>query len=88
METRGTVRSPLDGADKSWKNSTIAVRSSRDRTSFIAESIHDCQTTFSGESGARSTPDRGTIVVDRGAIMVDRGAIVVDHGENRGYDEA
>ena len=47
----------------------IEPRSSRDRTSFIAESIHDCQTTFSRESGARSTPDRGSIVVRLWSIV-------------------
>ena len=48
----------------------IEPRSSRDRTSFITESIHDCQTTFSGESGPRSTPDRGPIVARSWSIVV------------------
>ena len=71
---------PSDGANASWKNSTIAVRSNRDRaaitarsgrdrTSFIAESIHDRPTTFPGASGARSTPDRSLIVMRSWSIV-------------------
>ena len=54
-----------DGVGNSWKNTTIAVRSSLDRGSFRVESIHDHQSACAGESGARSTLDRGPIVVDR-----------------------
>ena len=47
----------------------IEPQLSRDRTSFIAELIHVRQTTFSGESRARSTPDRGLIVARSWSIM-------------------
>ena len=72
-----TWRAPSDGAEKAWKNRTIAVRSSRDRgrdraaiaarssrdrTSFAAESLLLELTMINGDPGPRSTPDRGLIV--------------------------
>ena len=65
--------STSDGADKSWKSSTIAVRSSHDRaaiaarsnhdiTSFIAESFQPDPTAADRDPGPRSWPDRGLIV--------------------------
>ena len=63
--------STSDGADKSWKSSTIAVRSSHDRaaiaarsnrdlTSFIAESFQPDPTAADRDPGPRSWPDRGS----------------------------
>ena len=83
FDARGAITiggSPSDGANTSWKNSTIAVRSNRDRaaivarsirdrTSFITESIHDRQMTFPGASGARSTPDHSPIVARLWSIV-------------------
>ena len=57
-------RSPSDGQDDSRKNSTIAVRSNRDRGAIVDLSsrnhFHDHQTAFIGESRSRSWPDRGS----------------------------
>ena len=52
-----------DDGDKSWKNPTIVVRSSRDRTALVAESIPQDQTAADRAPGSRSTHDRGPIVV-------------------------
>ena len=70
-----TIHSPevqSDDGDKSWKNPTIAVRSSRDRaaittrpsrdrTAFVAESIPQDQTAADRAPGSRSRRDCGLI---------------------------
>ena len=74
--------STSDGADKSWKNSTIAVRSSRDRaaiaarsnrdlTSFIAETLQSDPTAADRDPGPRSTPVR-CLIVARSGLFLER----------------
>ena len=53
---------PSDSADKAWKNPTIVVRSSRDRSSFAAESPLLDPTTIDRDLGPL-LPNRGPIVV-------------------------
>ena len=63
-----TIRSPSsgrsrsDGHDDSWKNSTIATRSSRDQGANVVESPPSYQTATDRDSGSRLTHDRGSIV--------------------------
>ena len=60
---------PSDDADKTWKNprsrsdrAMIAVRSSRDRISFLGESSPIDRQAIDEGSGPRSWPDRGPIM--------------------------
>ena len=59
-----------DDPGASWKNTTIAVRSNRDRRAFNAESTPRVPDSIFvmifGEKDAQSTHDQATIVVDRG----------------------
>ena len=59
-----------DGCEDTWKNSTIAARSSRDRGAFAAESTPQGPDVIfvrmCSEIDAQSTHDQATIVVDRG----------------------
>ena len=56
-----------DGVEDSWKNTTIAVRSNRDRAAIVDLSswnrFHYLQKVFNGGSRSRSAHDRGPIVV-------------------------
>ena len=76
---------PSDGADKTWKKprsrsdrAVIAVRSSRDRSSFLAESCPIDRQAIDEGSGPRLWPDRGPIVARSWP----------DRGGNSGYLEA
>ena len=75
----GAIRSPealSDGCEDTWKNSTIAVRSNRDRGTIEPRSWSNCCGINStrarrdfhdmcSEIDAQSTHDQATIVVDR-----------------------
>ena len=62
------VDASSDDPGASWKNSTIAVRSSRDRRAFAAESTPRVPDSIfvriCSEIDAQSTHDQATIVVD------------------------
>ena len=67
-----------DGLRDSWKNSTIAARSSRDRGTYDVESSPVDRQAIDEGSGPRSWPDRGPIVARSWP----------DRGRNHGYLEA
>ena len=93
VETRGTVRSPSDGADKSWKNSTIADRSSCDQATIAHHSSRNQSTIVRRHFLENLEHDRRPIVVDRRKNRgYDKAEIVAKlrpiHGQSRSYDIA